>query len=103
MYKDFIKAISGARTYGEHISKLQEILDKSSSDPQLVTAIGQIITELMHAQAHSIQKKTSSQKVRLADSSTSLIKQVYAYCQQRAQSGEPDWMTTARKAGWTPP
>lgn len=103
MYKDVIKAMSGARTFGEHIRELQAILDKSPSDPQLAAAIQEIITDLMYAQARSIEKKVSSQKVRLSDSPMAKFKNVYGYCQQRAQSGEPDWMIAARKAGWTPP
>jgi len=103
MYNGVINAMSGARTLSEHISKLQGILDSSPSDQQLVTAIRQIIKELMHLQAHAITKRTSSQKVRLTDSQTAIFRQVYAYCQQRAKAGEPDWMIAARNAGWTPP
>jgi len=103
MYKDIIKAMSGARTLSEHISKLQAILDNSSSEPQLVTAIRDMITELTHLQQHAIKKKTSGQKVRLDATQIEICKQVYAYCNRRATSDEPDWMIAARNAGWTPP
>ncbi|REE67457.1 hypothetical protein C7424_3877 [Pantoea ananatis] len=104
MYNDVIKAMSGARTLSEHISKLQNILDKSSTvDPQLIAAINLIISNLMDGQLIAIKKKEASQKVRLSDSSSDLFQKVYIYCQNKAKSGEPGWMNAARNACWTPP
>lgn len=104
MYNDVIRAMSGARTFSEHISKLQNILDKSSSeDIQLIEAIKRMITQLIDGQRVAINKKEAGQKFRLSDSSSDPFKTVFRYCQDKAKSGEPGWMNAARNAGWTPP
>ncbi|KKB02651.1 hypothetical protein TN98_20585 [Pantoea anthophila] len=103
MYNDVVKAMSGARTFGEHISKLQSILDNSSFEPQLDSAIRKLIKQLMDYQQLAISQKTSSQKLRLDNTQIAICQQIYAYCQQRSASNEPAWMIAARNAGWTPP
>lgn len=103
MYSDVLKALSGARTYKEHITKLQSILDKNPTDPQLESAIRAALPDLMSYQAQAISKKLSAQKLCLDKSPSSLINRLYAYCQKQAVTGEPEWMVAARRAGWTPP
>lgn len=103
MYGEVVGALSGARTFKEHITALQKILDRNPVDPILRNAITAAITELMHGQANAAKRKVSSQKLRLDNSSIRIFQQLLAYCKKHAASGEPEWMVAARHAGWTPP
>lgn len=103
MYGEVVSALSGARTFKEHITALQKILDRNPVDPTLRAAITKVITELMHGQADAARRKISSQKLRLDNSSIKIFQQLLAYCKKHSASGDPEWMVAARNAGWTPP
>lgn len=103
MYADVIKSMDGARTIKEHITKLQDILDASPTDPQLVSFLQAAITSLMQDQYVVTKAGKASQKVRLNQTTDMKYKHLYNYCQQHATTGTPQWQVAASNAGWTPP
>ncbi|EMM3429842.1 hypothetical protein RRS04_004642 [Klebsiella aerogenes] len=103
MYGDVIKSMDGARTFKEHITKLQAILDAPPVDPQLASYLKAAITSLMQDQFNAAKAGLASQKVRLNPTSVTVYKQLYSYCQQYFTAGTPEWEVAASQAGWTPP
>lgn len=103
MYADVITSMDGARTLKEHITKLQAILDLPPVDPQLASCLRVVISSLMQDQHTAIKLSQASQKVRLNQTTTTVYKQLYSYCQQHVTTGTPQWMVAAKRAGWTPP
>lgn len=69
MYNDVINSMDGARTFAEHITKLQNIVDLSPVDPQLKAYLKAAITILTQHQQQAAKLKQASQKVQLNQSS----------------------------------
>lgn len=103
MYGDVIKSMDGARTLKEHITELQALLDKPPVDPQLASYLRVAITSLMQDQFNAAKTGQASQKVRLNQTSITVYRQLYSYCQQHFTAGTPEWEVAASQAGWTPP
>lgn len=103
MYADVIKSMDGARTIKEHIAKLQAILDVPPVDPQLASCLRVAITSLIQDQFDAAKNGGTSQKVRLNQTTVTVYRQLYSYCQQHFTAGTPQWMVAALQAGWKPP
>ncbi|EJB9294191.1 hypothetical protein MXH15_001038 [Salmonella enterica] len=103
MYGDVLKFMDGARTLKEHITKLQSILDNPPVDPQLASNLRVAITSLMQDQFNAAKAGQANQKVRLNQTTVTVYRQLYSYCQQNFTAGTPEWEVAASQAGWTPP
>lgn len=103
MYNDVMNSMDGARTLGDHITRLQNIVDLSPVDPQLEAFLKSAITQLTQDQLKAAKLRQASQRVPLNPSADRKYQQLYSYCQQHAPAAIPQWQVAAQNAGWTPP